>query len=200
MKLFSHYTINVLVVLAVAIVLALLVIPTIGDCNFRFIAYEKVKLGSLLAFYPILSLISERFTQLLISGRSMNKQKAEKVVRALEEKTSGVSILTEIKSIGNLQLVPSTILNVKSQIEEYSKTTFRYATIISFLTSVLLCLFGFRVLSTFIAFSPNCIYPSYITFFQTLDIILSAALLAGTSDGIHQLTEMLKKNSILTSR
>jgi hypothetical protein len=72
-------------------------------------------------------------------------------------------------------------------LDSYKATTQRYAFAISLGASILVSISGVRALGPFVdlAVPKTALAGSQLTFFQSLDVALTALLLSGGADGVH---------------
>ncbi|WP_299260779.1 hypothetical protein [uncultured Aquimarina sp.] len=89
-----------------------------------------------------------------------------------------------IKKINQVQIVPDTENKTPNK-------NFRHTTLTSFTIGLLIAIVGFRVLETFMH-PPSDTQLFQNVAFRTLDCILTATIIAGGTDGWHQLVSLIR--------
>jgi len=95
-------------------------------------------------------------------------------------------LLVYFEKIGHIELRKMAVQ------EEVHKTNFKRSVFASFTVGILLAIAGFRILETFIVppdIATGQLYEN--TLFRSLDCILTGAVIAGGTEGWHQLVALL---------
>lgn len=102
------------------------------------------------------------------------------IVLALVERFNELFVIKKIN-----QMIPSSDEN-----EASTKKNFRNTTLTSFTIGLLIAIVGFRILETFMTPPSETILFQNIAF-RSLDCILTASIIAGGTDGWHQLVSLI---------
>jgi len=125
--------------------------------------------------------VIERAVEILVSpwrdGEASKLSKAADAVRAAAAKPPTESDAAKLK-------------DASDRLDDYKSQTQEYAFAISLALSVLASMAGVRALGAFFDTASKTLPPGFLTspqyyFFTTVDMALSAALLAGGADGVH---------------
>ncbi|MGA2039863.1 MAG: hypothetical protein ABSH42_11340 [Bryobacteraceae bacterium] len=141
-------------------------------------------LSGLLAPLAFAAAVIERAVEILVSPwRDAGASKLERAVTAIQTRTAG-------DPAGDKQDAMD-LKAASDAIDEYRGDTQRYAFAVSLTLSVLVSMAGVRALGNFIDANklkdPVFTHSAQYLFFLGVDVVLSAALLAGGADGIHSI-------------
>jgi hypothetical protein len=170
-------------------VLAASALALIGVVIFRvFLKWNNLNftvkvsdLAGLLAPLAFAATVVERAVEILVSPwRDAGANKLDKAVAAI--KARPVDPATNTQNAADLKLASDAL-------DEYRGDTQRYAFAVSLVLSVLVSIAGVRALGPFVDSAklgdPKVTDEAQRLFFLSVDVALSAALLAGGADGIH---------------
>jgi len=138
-------------------------------------------LSGLLAPLAFAAAIVERAVEILVSPwRDAEASKLAKAVAAIKARPADPA--ADAQNAADLKAASDAL-------DEYRGDTQRYAFAVSLTLSVLVSIAGVRALGNFVDAGklkdPAFTHGSQYLFFLCVDVVLSAALLAGGADGIH---------------
>lgn len=137
-------------------------------------------IGGLLGILAFISFALESALEIYVStlrnaGRERLEQQIERVPLEKEESQPGDGEIAQL----NLELF------------EYREDTAYITRVVSLVAGVLIGIMGVRILQPFV--NLGTLAGFQVPLFHAVDILLTAALLSGGSEGIHQLTKIYAK-------
>lgn len=144
------------------------------------LSLQVSNIASLLAPLVFAAAVIERAVEILVSPwRDAQASKLEAAVSAIQANTVGADPAISEQNANRLKAASDAL-------DEYRGKTQKYAFAISLTLSILTAMVGLRALGPFldIAKFHTASHPQQL-YFLSLDVALSAALLAGGADAIH---------------
>ena len=173
--------IGLIVVLGIAGVMVVAISGNIpGIVSFKSITRDSV-LG-VLTWLFIVALFIERAVEVIVS----TIRDADAAPLALEVKAAQDKIAAQAKITPNSLPYLDPLHVAQKKLEEYRSETKELAMCVSFIISILVSLAGVRAFGSIVETVPpsNWIFP-------TADIIVTGAVLAGGTDAIHQMMNVI---------